>query len=271
MFDSTVASSVTISPSSVATRWPGLEMPPGGVGASRGGATMIGAGPMSGGAGCRADSPEADSPAVRAMRIATHGRACMIDAPTRIPRSVTLHPPGLQLCGDYGTKPMFLSSASRGSVAAQDVAQDPAGDAAPAAGAPGDARDEPGEERLGRARLEIQVAGAAELADQSLARQDGRFPAADLANLVVETLREGDHVTRVADIGRLPVHRHFVHGAVGAEQHRAAAARLEEEEPLAAEEGLGAAPLEVEVDLRRAGEKRARLDEERLEDLLRQQ
>src|SRR5947207_3690749 len=71
----------------------GLSTVRGGSGAERGGPAEIGCGVSPGGAGCRADSPEADSPAVRAMSTRIQGRIRMIDGPARTPRSVIMPTP----------------------------------------------------------------------------------------------------------------------------------------------------------------------------------
>src|SRR5215212_639739 len=65
-------------------------------------------------------------------------------------------------------------------------------------------RDQPSQERFRTARLEVDVAGAGEIDNQTLAAEDGRFPAPNLAHPVRHVRIERDDVAgvdRVAPAG----------------------------------------------------------------------
>src|SRR2546428_9545545 len=137
---------------------------------------------------------------------------------------------------------------------------------APAGGTPAraastrDARNEPGEERLGGAGLQEEVPGSAKFADESLAGEQRRLPIPHPAHVEVQSLGESHHVSGVADVGPPSVQRDLMNGAVRAEDDRSRPGGPEQKEPFGAEEGLGATPFQVQVDLRGARQEGAGLD-----------
>src|SRR6478735_10506077 len=62
-------------------------------------------------------------------------------------------------------------------------------------------RDQPVEERVLAAGLDVDPAGTGRVDDEALTGEEGRLPVADLADRVVDALGPRDHVTRVDRVG----------------------------------------------------------------------
>lgn len=101
-----------------------------------------------------------------------------------------------------------------------------------------------------------------EVADEPLAAEDGRLPSARLAHAVGHGRGEGDDVAGVDHVALPRRDRDLVDRAVAGDDQRAGAAALEHEQPLAAEEGFGAAPLALDRDIGVACDVAAGLDDD---------
>ena len=124
-------------------------------------------------------------------------------------------------------------------------------------------RDQPAQEGVLAAGLQVDPAGAGQVADQALAGEERRLPVADLAHVVLDAVGPRDHVAGVDRVGLAGLQVDRVDRAVARQHQVALAGDAQHEEALAGEEGLAAAPLGVDLDAARRREVGAGLHEER--------
>jgi hypothetical protein len=125
-------------------------------------------------------------------------------------------------------------------------------------------RDKPREEVVGATGLGPDTSLAAELTHQTLAAEQCRLQPPDLPDREVQRVLERDDVSGVDNVRLAGADGRLVDGAVTGQKRFARALQAEEKQSLAAEERARAAELGIDVDRRFRGEKRRRLDVQRL-------
>src|SRR5205085_441371 len=110
--------------------------------------------------------------------------------------------------------------------------------------------DEPGEEPGRTSRLHVDLSRSREVDDEALPGEERRLPAADLLDLVADAVGERNHMAGVHRVVLPWPEVDLVDRAVAGDEQVARPARFQQEQPLAREEGLRAAPFGVDLDVR---------------------